>query len=225
MKKLSRIGIFGGTFDPIHTGHLRVAEIVCEKANLEKVIFTPLKIPPHKNQESIIASASERAEMIRLAIKGNSKFALSQIELKREGVSFTIDTLKYFYKTLRSQIFFLIGSDAFLQMNEWKNFPEHFNFSIFIVFPRGEKKIDGFRCPEVELIFDGQKGFSFSGEFIYRDSKPVAQFLPIKTLNISATELRDMMRKGESIRYLVPEEVYRFIKRRRLYEYREEKVS
>src|SRR5215510_1256068 len=138
------IGIFGGTFDPIHWGHLRSAEEVSESFGLERVYFIPASIPPHKRGQTH-TPARDRLAMVRLAIAGKPRFAVSTVELRRPGVSYSVDTLREFARRLKrtDRLFFIIGLDAFREIGTWKDFGEIFPLCHFIVTSRpGSKEND-----------------------------------------------------------------------------------
>jgi len=117
-----RIGIFGGTFNPIHCGHLRSAEYVREAFSLDRVYFVPAARPPHKSREEIV-SAEHRLRMVELAVADNPCFAASSIELERAGPSYSIDTIRYFLSTLRpAALAFIVGIDAFRELSSWKEY-------------------------------------------------------------------------------------------------------
>src|SRR5712692_1998404 len=133
-----KIGLFGGTFDPIHWGHLRSAEEVREAFRLDRIIFIPASIPPLKIKAQTTAAA-DRLKMVRLAIAKNSGFAVSGVELSRPGKSYTIDTLHYFAgKRPGDALYFILGMDAFREIGMWKDFQELFPLSHFIVTSRPE---------------------------------------------------------------------------------------
>ncbi|MGB9668210.1 MAG: nicotinate-nucleotide adenylyltransferase, partial [Thermosulfidibacteraceae bacterium] len=115
-----RIGIFGGTFNPVHMGHLIAAEDVRYKMKLDKILFIPSNIPPHKSTKGLI-SAEDRLNMVKLAIEGNPFFECSDIEIKRGGKSYTIDTVKEVKNINKAEYFFILGGEAFLSFHNWKN--------------------------------------------------------------------------------------------------------
>jgi nicotinate-nucleotide adenylyltransferase len=131
-----RLGILGGTFNPIHLGHLAAAEEVCDRLKLEKIIFIPSFLPPHKIDDDI-PSAVQRQEMVRLAIKGNSHFAESDMEIRRGGRSFTIDTIEALRQTHPgSELYFLTGLDSFLEIRTWKEWDRLLTLCSFVVLSR-----------------------------------------------------------------------------------------
>ncbi len=192
-----KIGIFGGTFNPPHYGHLIVAEFIREEARLDKIIFIPCSIPPHKQNDeylSQIASPEHRFEMVRLAINGNKFFEVSDIEIKRGGVSYTIDTVNYFASNFPEEKFYLlIGADQFAEFHTWKKPEEIVKKVNLIVFNR-----PGFVIPQTEF-------------------SKFATFITIPNIEISASTIRKRIKLGKSIKYLVPPAVEEYILTNRLY--------
>lgn len=215
-KKEERMGLFGGTFNPIHLGHLRGAEEIREAFGLREVIFIPAALPPHKEKVSVI-EANHRMEMVRLATASNPYFSTSEIELKREGKSYTIDTLRYFREKFPNPLFFILGRDAFVEIETWKDFKQLFSLSNFIVMtrPGGQKILSSSPLPKALIPlfqYDPKKGgwLHPSGHTLY--------FKEISYLEISSTKIRELIEKGESVKYLIPSEVERYIKEKRLYQ-------
>jgi nicotinate-nucleotide adenylyltransferase len=212
-----RIGIFGGTFNPIHLGHLRAAEEIRERFNLERVIFIAAAVPPHKEVEGGIPG-EHRLEMVRLAISDNPHFVTSDIELKRPGKSYSIGTIQFFREKYGSdsEMFFILGMDAFLEIGTWKSFQELFSLCHFIVMTRpGFDKPFSARVlpPEVADTFvadeQGDRFIHRDGYFIYLQG--------VTFLDISSTKIREETREGRSMRYLLPPEVERYIKQHHFY--------
>jgi nicotinate-nucleotide adenylyltransferase len=192
-----KIGIFGGTFNPPHYGHLIVAEFIREEVGLDKIIFIPCSIPPHKqNNEylSQIASPEHRFEMVKLAITGNKFFEVSDIEINRGGVSYTIDTVNYFVSNFPEEKFYLlIGADQFAEFHTWRKPDEIVQKVNLIVFNR-----PGFVIPKTEF-------------------SKFATFITIPNIEISASTIRKRIRHGKSIKYLVPPAVEEYIFVNKLY--------
>jgi nicotinate-nucleotide adenylyltransferase len=206
-------GIFGGTFDPIHMGHLRVAEEIREIFSLERIYFVPGGIPPHKRRRKITA-ADERVRMVKAAVKGNGFFQISEIETKRSGPSYTIDTLKAFEKRF-NELYFIIGIDAFSQINTWHLYQELFYHTNFIVMtrPSGKKQTILEMLPtdvrkEIKKSTDTMCAHG-SGRKIYLHD--------ITQIDISSTKIKELLKKHRSIRYLVPASVENIIIERGLY--------
>lgn len=140
-----RVGVFGGTFDPIHNGHLRVAEEIRESFSLDRVYFVPVFIPPHK-QHRRISDVADRLAMVRRAIRGNHFFRASDVEAARGGVSYTIDTVQGMERKF-GELFYLIGIDAFFEIHTWHRYAELFHHTNFVVMVRpSTKKKSGLAC-------------------------------------------------------------------------------
>jgi nicotinate-nucleotide adenylyltransferase len=217
-----RIGLFGGTFDPIHWGHLRSAEEVSEKLALNRVLFVPTSIPPHKESQKT-APARDRLEMVRLAVAKNPRFSVSTVEIRRPGPSYSIDTLRHFARKNRGKdsYFFILGIDAFRDIGSWKDFRQLFSFCHFVVTSRpGSNDPNPLRGTPVAV----RNLFCYDfKEKIYRHrSGTCLYFVRLTDIAISASKIRKRVRAGKSIRYLVPLEVEAYIKKRRLYRDREE---
>ncbi|MFH1622697.1 MAG: nicotinate-nucleotide adenylyltransferase [Candidatus Omnitrophota bacterium] len=186
-----RIGIFGGTFNPIHFGHLVLAEQAYEKLNLDKVIFIPSYFPPHKDVPNIV-SATHRYKMVSLAIQGNPRFKISDIEIKRKGRSFLIDTLRQLSKIYpKSELYFISGSDVSNQISKWNSIEEIFSLAKFVLAKR-----PGYRLKRYN------RGISV---------------ISITELDISSSLVRRKIKLGQSIHYLMPLRVIKYIKEKRLY--------
>ena len=212
-----RIGIFGGTFNPIHVGHLRAAEEIRERFDLERVVFIAAAVPPHKEVEGGIPG-EHRMEMVRLAISGNPHFSLSDIELKRPGKSYSIATIQFFRQKYGSdsEMFFILGMDAFLEIGTWKSFQELFSLCHFIVMTR-----PGFDKPFSASILPPEIADAFvydegGNRFIHGNGYSI-YLQEVTFLDISSTKIREGVRKGRSVRYLLPREVERYIKRHHFY--------
>lgn len=196
-----RVGIFGGTFDPIHLGHLLTAESALEKFSLDSVIFIPANHPPHKIEQSIV-SADSRYKMVELAIKDNEKFQISDIELKRNGPSYSIDTINELKeKHIDADFFFITGADAINDLATWHEAKTLLESCHFIAASRPNIKLD------MDLL---AKKFGAL-------AKANINELDTRRVEISSTEIRDRIRKGKNISYMVPAEVFDYIKCNSLY--------
>jgi nicotinate-nucleotide adenylyltransferase len=199
---MSLFGIIGGTFDPIHYGHLVLAEKALEAFGLAKVIFVPAAIPPHKIGE-VSTSAVNRLRMVELAIENNPRFEVSRVELEREGPSYSIDTLRELKKQgYGDQAAFIMGFDSLLELYSWKNYQE---------FLAETKVITAFR-PGYPIL----KGEEEWPEFL-RPYLTQILVLEAPLLAISSTWLRVELMYNRSIRYLLPEAVRDYINENRLY--------
>lgn len=186
-----RIGIFGGTFNPIHFGHLVLAEQALEKLDLDKVIFIPSFYPPHKKSADI-ASAAHRYNMVKLAIQGNARFKVSDIEIKRRGRSYSIDTLRQLKKIYpKARLFFISGSDVSDQISRWKSINQILSLANFVLAKR-----PGYR--------------------LKKHNKNIS-VISITELDISSSMVRRKIKAKKSIRYLMPMRIYKYIKEKGLY--------
>ncbi len=214
-----RIGLFGGTFNPIHLGHLRGAEEIREAFRLDGVIFIPSAIPPHKAMEEII-DARHRLEMVRLAIASNPYFSISDIELSRSGKSYTIDTLRHFRERCADSLFFILGGDAFVEIETWKDFQNLFTLCHFIVMAR-----PGFQKTPLANRLPGALSSAFQPDveamtWVHSSGHRLV-FKEISFLDISSTKVRELIERGESVRYLIPPETETYIHQHGLYRRRE----
>lgn len=186
-----KIGILGGTFNPVHIGHLILAEEAREKLGLNRVIFVPANLAPHKDNQGVV-SPQHRLKMLRLAIKGNRFFSVSDLEIKRGGISYTIDTLREFRRIFfKDELFFLIGSDLLNYLDSWKDLHDIFKIVSFVVATR-----PGFSLEKIPSFI---------------------QTLPIRAVDISAFEIRQRIRENRSFRYLLPDRVFDYINKKGLY--------
>ena len=199
-----RVGVFGGSFDPVHMGHLGVAEEARERFGLDRVVFVPAAQPPHKGTKTL-AAAADRLQMLRLAVMGNPHFLVSDIEMRREGPSYTIDTLDEIQRIYPEyQAYFIVGADSLADLHTWHRAEELVREYDFIVIGRpgapGLSKEDlarSFGRGIAQKIDDG--------------------FLRSAVFDISATEIRTRIGEGRSIRYIVAAAVERYILRNGLY--------
>lgn len=191
MKKIEKVGVFGGLFDPPHIGHLIIAQSVLEEFKLSKIIFVPAGNPPHKHKFS---SYDTRYKMTELAIMGNQKFSISDIEKEIPGKTYTVEVLKNFKQQIKGMIYLIIGCDQWEEINTWKTPEELFKCCKIIVMPRLRHSI--------------RKTERFS-------NKVLISHAPL--IDISSTNIRKNVKHNYSIQYLVPNEVYKYIKRKKLY--------
>ena len=206
-------GLFGGTFDPIHLGHLRCAQEVKETFQLSEVVFILAAIPPHKVDRPLIATA-DRWAMVKLAIAGNPSFSLSDVEIRREGRSYSIETISYYHRDLAEGegLFFILGADAFCEIETWKDYPQLFTLCDFIVISRPQ--FDPLQAPV--LIAEGFTKEA-GGRFRHPSGHTVS-VLSVTPFGISSTEIRRIIREGKSLTYLVPEAVEAYIMQKGLYQ-------
>jgi len=199
---MSLFGIIGGTFDPVHYGHLVLAEKAREAFNLEKVVFVPAAIPPHKIG-AVTTAAIHRLNMVRLAITNNPYFEVSRIELDRVGPSYSIDTVKELKRQgYGEEAAFIMGFDSLLELNTWKNYQE---------FLAETKVLTAFR-PGFPILKNEADWPRFLRPFLDR-----ILIFEAPLLDISSTWLRVELMYNHSIKYLVPDSVSNYIKENRLY--------
>lgn len=210
------IGILGGTFNPIHLGHLRAAEEIRQQFNLAKVIFIPSAIPPHK-KDSYVIDPLHRLKMAGLAVCGNDAYMVSDIEILRTGKSYTIDTLREMKKLYPDVDFsFIMGTDAFMEIHTWHKWTELFAECDFIVMNRpGTPKLTMKKMPEaVRNDFKWRAG---KKQFVHASGHKVS-VTAVTAMDISSSAIRDMIKKGKSIRYLLPRRVMEYILENQLYQ-------
>lgn len=186
------VGIFGGTFDPPHLGHLVAAQDACVTLSLDKFLFVPAAQPPHKVQARV-SSAAVRLEMVRAAIADNPRFAVSTIELDRAGPSYTVDTLRQLRTDFpQATLFLLIGVDQVKEFSTWREPDEVARLADIAMLTRGGEELSA------------QAGF-------------VRKSVPVTRLDISSTLIRTRIAKHQPVRYLVPSAVHEIIRREGLY--------
>lgn len=197
---MSAVGVLGGTFDPIHYGHLRAAEVARDVLTLDRVLFVPAANPPHK-QEAAVTDVGARVEMLDLALAGEADFELSRSEIERGGPSYTIETLDELQgQHPTAELWFITGSDAFLEIRTWKDWEPLLKRYSFAVHERPGVNIDT------------------AASVVPESFRERVAFLSREMLNVSSTEIRRLARSGRSIRFLVPDVVEEYIRRNHVYE-------
>ena len=200
----TRIGLFGGSFNPIHFGHLIVARALRERLNLNQVIFLPSRRPPHKNV-MMLAESQHRGEMVRLAIGGEEGFAFDNFDLAREGPCYTIETVAHFREQFPSaELYWFIGADSFMDLPTWHRASELVSKCSIVTAARSGK-IPVNRSELEQAFGQEQTTRLFDG------------VIQTPVIDISSTDIRNRVATGRSIRYLVPEEVRKYIEKHRLY--------
>jgi nicotinate-nucleotide adenylyltransferase len=219
-----RIGLFGGTFNPIHSGHLKAAKEVGKRFVLNKTAFIPSFLPPHKKPDRV-ADADDRMEMIRLAVSDDADFSISDVEQQRLGPSYTIDTVCHYRSVLPpgTSIFLVVGLDAFLELDTWKSYPDLFKMIPFIVMARHTNRCDDLSFmletlePYIKKKISDRYRFSDSQcGYVHPENQPVFLF-NFRPLDISSTKIRRLIAGGKSIHHLVPEKVEDYIQTKGLY--------
>ncbi len=225
---MKHVGLFGGTFNPVHFGHLRTALEVQEGFGLDRVLFIPAANPPHKDKKEL-AGDSDRFAMLSLALGDAPEFSASDIELKRPGLSYTIDTVRRLIGDWPddTQCYLIVGVDAFMEIDTWKEYPRIFETIPIIVMSRpGGDAFPGNRSGNRGAARIGEylarkisSGYGYNNEktaFFHEALWPVYPFA-VTSLDISATQIRHLASKGGSIRYLVPDAVAAYIDDKRVY--------
>jgi len=210
-----RIGIFGGTFNPVHFAHLRIAEEIRDRFALERVVFVPAATPPHKPLADDL-SFDERLRMVNLAVRGNPVFTVSDLEGKREGKSYSIDTL-HIFKTMypSDDLYLIMGSDSFADFGSWREYASIFSCCNIVVITRPGSEISLRKALPDEISHE----FSFHDEqnrLTHRSGHSVYR-MEGTLLDISSTAIRSLIAQGRSIKYLVPDPVEDYIKQQRFY--------
>lgn len=211
-------GLFGGTFDPIHIGHLRCAAEMLEILNLNRVIFIPAARPPHK-PNAAITPFNHRLQMIHLAIEGNPDFSFSDVEERREKTSYSIDTVAYVlekYRLTDLELCFIVGQDAFHAIRTWKEWERLLLMCNFAVMTR-----PGYENKGLEEILGPEFAAQFSydaGDKAYKGPTGRAIFFrEVTFLDIASSNIRQRAKEGKNIHYLVPDAVRHYIVQNALY--------
>lgn len=202
-KVVRKIGIMGGTFNPIHNGHLIVAEDVMEQCDLDKVLFIPSGQPPHKPDSEVIG-AEHRYEMVRLAVESNCCFEASRIEVDRNGLTYTINTLQELREIYGdgTVFYFIIGADVVQELITWKEYRNVFEM-----------------CDFIAVLRPGHDNSTFEGAIkkVRKDEGVRIQHVQSRLIDISSTDIRERLQRRESIKYLVPDRVEEYIETHSLY--------
>ena len=210
------IGIFGGTFNPIHNAHLRIAEESLDNFGLAEVVFVPAADPPHKDHR-LQASFRHRLAMVSLAIQGNPRFRVSGMEGERPGKSYSIDTLRALRKqSPADNMFFIMGSDSFAEIGTWYEHPAFFDITSIIV--AGRPGTTGMSLMAALPVAIADR-FCYDADLnrLIHSSGNTVSYLEGVPLSISSSSIRDLLRQDRSVRYLVPDSVERYLKEHTLY--------
>ncbi len=216
----ARLGILGGTFNPVHYGHLAAAEEVLARLKLDQVLFIPSFLPPHKQDEDI-PPAVHRLEMVRLAIAGNAHCVVSDMEVKRGGRSYTIETIEALRAERKTaEYYFIAGLDSFLSIETWHQWEKLLSLTAFVVLSRpGHQfeelvKIDFMKTATRELAALDRGELS---QAVVRSKTFTVYLETIPHHDISSTDIRKRIREGRGIKYLLPEAVENYIIKNKLY--------
>jgi len=198
-----RLGVFGGTFDPIHNGHLAIAQSIFNHLELDRILFVPSARPPHKKHQAV-APAYDRFRMAELALQPYPRLDVSKLEFNRPGLSYTVDTLKEIRKAseVPVSIYLILGADCLLEMETWHEPDQIFDLASVVVFPRSRMDFAGVKKRWLDQVIT----------------------IPLQEFAVSSTDIRRQAGKGRSIADLVPKVVATYIAERNLYgapEYRD----
>ena len=212
-----RAGILGGTFDPVHFGHLRAAEEVADAFDLSTVLFIPAAKPPHKDERELTAF-THRWRMLELAVAGNSRFALSDLENHRPGKSYSVETLTQLLSQLEesARLYFVVGLDAFLALPTWHRYQDLLSLCHFVVVTR-----PGYSLAELGHMLHAAVSESYRFDelvsgFVHPEHRTVYVH-QVTLMDISSSKIREYIARGRSIRYLLPVEVEAYIREQGLY--------
>lgn len=211
-----KLGILGGTFNPIHLAHLRIAEEVRERLSLDQILFLPAATPPHKPLAGDLPFA-DRLVMVQLAINDHPGFTASDLENRRQGPSYSVDTLAELQREYPDdELFFIIGSDSFLEIGLWHRYREIFPLCHLVVVERPGAKIENLPAtlpPAVVADFS----YDASLNRLTHRSGTLIHYLPGLPLAISSSAIRELAAQGRSLRYLTPQPVIDYIEQKRMY--------
>lgn len=211
-----RLGILGGTFDPIHLGHLRVAEEIGEELELEKVYLIPAAVPPHKDTRPV-TPFHHRFAMAQLAARESPRLEALDLEGRRHGLSYSIETLRQMGQMFRPKpsLFFILGTDAFLEIKTWKEYERLFDHANFVVINRPGNPTEAWK-PFLQSL---DLGFVPGDErdVLAHPSGNVLIYKEATLMDISSTQIRKLVAEGRSIRFLVPESVRQYLLKEGLY--------
>lgn len=204
MAMSERIGIFGGSFNPVHLGHLVMAQDALEHMGLHRVIFVPAAHPPHK-PGAAMAGAADRLEMLKIALSGHPRFEVSDEEIARGGVSYTVDTLRRLReKWPDASLYFIIGGDTIRELHTWRDIDQVLRLAEVVTVGRPGIPLDNLTSENLRLPDPWP-------------ARLAANVVGGHLVEISSSDIRSRLARGRSIRYLVPEGVERYISSHRLY--------
>ncbi|MFH2065694.1 MAG: nicotinate-nucleotide adenylyltransferase [Pseudomonadota bacterium] len=215
-----RIGLFGGTFNPIHFGHIHVSKEIKHKFELDQLYMIPSAIPPHKKRQGV-ADARDRLNMTRLAVSSLDGYLVSDVEITRSGPSYTVDTIDYFQNALpeNAKIFLILGMDAFLEIDTWKSYKKLFTKLPLIIMSRPGTEHVGFQelSSHIREKISDHYYFQKNCNCFEHQTKQSIYLVKVSPYDISSTDIRKIIRRKQSLKYLVPEKVEQYIKNKGLY--------
>jgi nicotinate-nucleotide adenylyltransferase len=215
---LKKIGIFGGTFDPVHIAHLRTAEEFAEILKLDRVLMMVSAIPPHR--ESPLASALDRLKMLELAVYDNPVLAASDLEVKRDGPSFTLETVRKVRSESGGSIPYLaLGVDAFFEIATWHKPADVMAEAHIVVLTRPGFEVDLVSPVSRELYdrYQNREGL------LVHESGATLRVIQVTSMDLSSSTIRSLITKGRSIRYLVPQPVFKYIQQNDIYKFEQDR--
>ncbi len=214
-----KIGLFGGTFNPIHSGHIKAAGVTQRIFAFNKILFIPSFIPPHKESESVV-SPHHRLKMVEMAVEDTPGFIASPIEIEEKGTSYSILTLQKIRTIYRdAQFFFILGVDAFLEIDTWKNHERVLEQCKFVVISR-----KGYHLEDAKSVLDrkyASKMFDLSGMEKIKKHLVLSYkifLLPFDALDVASTEIRERLRRNQSVAHMIPKPVANYIFENNLYQ-------
>lgn len=200
-KNIKRVALYGGSFNPIHNGHVELLTLFTAELALDRCLLMPTATPPHKDAEGLV-SAEHRYAMCKLAVRNMPKVQVSDIEIKRQGKSYTIDTLKAVHALYpKATLYLLMGADMFLSLHTWKNYRQILQQAVVCTIPRNADDIEKLLAYEILLQNQGGK--------TYVINRQVTQ--------VSSTQVRNAVKNGQDISPLVPKDVVNYIEENKLY--------
>jgi nicotinate-nucleotide adenylyltransferase len=211
---LARVGVLGGSFNPIHYGHLLLADEVLEALGLDRLLFVPAAAPPHKPATQL-APAADRCEMVRLAIAGQPKFAVSDLELRRPGPSYTVDTLEALAAG-GDELFYVVGSETFLDLLTWREPRRVARLARLVVIPRAGSPFDAEGTAAQKVL----RELGVAGGFVHADGGVPPRGVLIvhaTSLPLAASELRRRVREGRSLHFRMPPAAIAYVRSHGLY--------
>jgi nicotinate-nucleotide adenylyltransferase len=212
---LARVAVLGGSFNPIHYGHLLLADDVLEQLALDRVLFVPAGSPPHK-PASLLAPAADRFEMVRRAIADHPRFDVSDVEVRRSGVSYTVDTLSALAAG-GDELFYIVGSETFLDLLTWREPRKVATLARLVVIPRAGSVFDTEGAAAQKVLHE----IGVEGGFVHAGGAPPPPrgvlIVHATSLPLSASDLRRRVREGRSLTYRLPPAVIEYVRAHGLY--------
>lgn len=222
-KTPERVGLFGGTFNPIHRGHIQVALDVLQRVHLDKIYIIPSALPPHKSKGKL-APIQDRLAMVRMAIAENPRLEICESEINRAGPSYSIDTVQHCKATLGAggRTFFILGVDAFLEIDTWKAFDSLFDETAFVVMsrPGNGQWTTALRQTVASYVKERiapEYRLSDAGDQLVHSRKQPIHLIPVTPMDISSSQIRAMIQEGRPIDDWVRPQVAHYIQTRGLY--------